>query len=111
MDGEKNLSNPLCNSLSYQQDVKNNLPNLGRLFFDETIDKEGFSFLFFFSLLLDTLDNEWLGQGFRERLSTLESTLAQLETPNQHSKSMTTEKTDKHRYSSNECRFLDSGSE
>lgn len=30
-DREKNLSNPLCCSSSYQQDVKNNLPNLGKV--------------------------------------------------------------------------------
>lgn len=28
-DRQKNLSNPLCQSTSYRQDVKNNLPNLG----------------------------------------------------------------------------------
>jgi len=55
MDRLANLTNPLCNSSSYLQDVKNNLPNL------------------------DTLDNEWLGQGFHERLSALENAIEHLE--------------------------------
>ncbi|CAF3233821.1 unnamed protein product [Rotaria sp. Silwood2] len=67
-DRQNNLTNPLCNSSSYQKDVKNNLPNL------------------------DILDNEWLGQGFQERLSSLESAIEQLETSNYKSKPMTNEK-------------------
>ncbi|CAF4635875.1 unnamed protein product [Rotaria sp. Silwood1] len=67
-DRQNNLTNPLCNSSSYQKDVKNNLPNL------------------------DTLDNEWLGQGFQEHLSSLESAIEQLETLNGNSKPMTNEK-------------------
>jgi len=47
---------------------------------------------FFLFLLIDTLDNEWLGQGFQERLSSLEATIEQLETPNKHSKEMPIEK-------------------
>lgn len=30
---------------------------------------------------LDTLDNEWLGQGFQEHLSSLQSTIEDLERP------------------------------
>jgi hypothetical protein len=47
---------------------------------------------FFSSVLIDTLDNEWIGQGFQERLSSLESAIEQLEISNKHSKQMTTEK-------------------
>jgi len=54
-DRRANLTNPLCDSPSYIQDVKNNLPNL------------------------DILDNEWLGQGFQERLSALENAIENLE--------------------------------
>ncbi|UJR22182.1 hypothetical protein I4U23_025246 [Adineta vaga] len=67
-DRQNNLTNPLCNTSSYQQDVKNNLPNL------------------------DILDNEWLGQGFQERLSSLESTVKQLENPYLNTKSNSVEK-------------------
>ena len=74
--------NPLCNSPSYQQDVKNNLPNLG-IFDSNPIYKKPSFFLF-----IDTLDNEWLGQGFQERLTSLESAIGQLE----NSKKTTTEK-------------------
>jgi len=67
-DRQKNLSNPLCNSSSYQQDVKNNLPNL------------------------EILDNEWLGQSFQERISSLESAIEQLENSNNNSKQKGVEK-------------------
>ncbi|CAF0952708.1 unnamed protein product [Rotaria sordida] len=67
-DRQDNLTNPLCNSSSYHQDVKNNLPNL------------------------DVLDNEWLGQGFQERISSLESAIERLENYNYNSKTMTNEK-------------------
>ncbi|CAF3419903.1 unnamed protein product [Rotaria socialis] len=67
-DRQNNLTNPLCDFPSYQNDVKNNLPNL------------------------DTLDNEWLGQGFQEHLTSLESAIEQLETSYNISKSKTNEK-------------------
>ncbi|CAF4962718.1 unnamed protein product, partial [Rotaria magnacalcarata] len=67
-DRQNNLTNPLCDFPSYQKDVKNNLPNL------------------------DTLDNEWLGQGFQEHLTSLESAVEQLETSYNISKSKTNEK-------------------
>ena len=47
-------------------------------------------FLSFFCI--DALDNEWLGQGFQERLSSLERAIAQVESPDKNSKSMSIEK-------------------
>lgn len=88
IDRENNLTNPLCNSSSYQQDVKNNLPNLG-IFLNLNII---YIFFLFFFFLIDTLDNEWLGQGFQERLCSLESAIEQLETPNKNSKQNPIEK-------------------
>ncbi|CAF3743510.1 unnamed protein product [Adineta steineri] len=67
-DRQNNLTNPLCNSTSYQKDVKNNLPNL------------------------DILDNEWIGQSFQEHLSSLESMIEQLENPDKNLKENSTEK-------------------
>ena len=43
-------------------------------------------------LYIDTLDNEWVGQGFQERLSSLESAITQLENPDLSSKQMAAEK-------------------
>ena len=74
IDRENNLSNPLCNSSSYQQDVKNNLPNLGMCLISKERERTNV-------VVLDTLDNEWLGQGFQEHLSTLQSTIEDLERP------------------------------
>ena len=95
IDREKNLSNPLCNSSSYQQDVKNNLPNLGKVLISLSLETEKESrsrhnvvFLFH----LDTLDNEWLGQGFQEHLSSLESTIETLERPKKSFEEMTSTK-------------------
>ncbi|CAF2250679.1 unnamed protein product [Rotaria magnacalcarata] len=60
-------TNFVLGTLEYHH-VKNNLPNL------------------------DTLDNEWLGQGFQEHLTSLESAVEQLETSYNISKSKTNEK-------------------
>lgn len=48
------------------------------------------SLAFFF--IIDTLDNEWLGQGFQEHLSALESAIEQLENGSMGSKTKSTEK-------------------
>ncbi len=43
-------------------------------------------------LFIDTLDNEWLGQGFHERLSSLQSAIERLEQSTKHSKQLPTDK-------------------
>jgi hypothetical protein len=42
-------------------------------------------------LFLDTLDNEWLGQGYQERISSIETALEQLETSSNQSNQIATE--------------------
>ena len=42
-----------------------------------------------FFLLVDILDNEWIGISFQERLSSLESYIEQLETADTYSRKMT----------------------
>ena len=80
-DRQKQLSNPLCNSSSYRQDVQNNLPNLGKtpLSLSPILGEQQR----LVSLSLDTLDNECLGHSFQEKLSSLESAIEQLENPQQ----------------------------
>ncbi len=42
-------------------------------------------------MFLDTLDNEWLGQGYQERISSIETALEQLETSSNQSNQIATE--------------------
>ncbi len=44
------------------------------------------------SLFIDTLDNDWLGQGFHERLSSLQTAIEQLEQPTKRSKQFPSDK-------------------
>lgn len=74
-DQQRNLSNPLCQSTSYRQDVKNNLPNLSKKIIthqsiDRSIDRR---------ILSDTLDHQWLGYGFDEQITAIDRTLKKLE--------------------------------
>lgn len=80
-DRQKQLSNPLCNSSSYRQDVQNNLPNLGKTPLSLSLQSSENSNDS--CLSVDTLDNECLGHSFQEKLSSLETAIEQLENPHQ----------------------------